>query len=258
MGVLELSHVEASPWGEFLLGQIDLELDAGRVVGVIGPNGAGKSTLLKLIAGDITPTAGRLALLGTEISAWKPLPLARILAVLPQLSLLNFPYTVEEVILLGRIPHRSGYREDRLILREVMRATDTESLQNRIYTQLSGGEKQRVQLARVFAQVWRDQGNPRLLLLDEPTAALDLAHQQLIVDSIRDLAATGCAVIMVAHDFNLVAALADQIVAIAGGRLVSRGTPGAVLTEELFARTFGVRVTIATHPDSGHPLVIHL
>lgn len=258
MSLLKLDKVCAAPWGEFLLHQIDLELAAGEVLGIIGPNGAGKSSLLKLLSGDITQTAGSYELLGTAISDWEPLPRARILAVLPQFSLLNFPYTVEEVILLGRTPHSSGLDSDRVILQEVMAATDTASLQSRIYTQLSGGEKQRVQLARVFAQVWRDEGSPRVLLLDEPTTALDLAHQQLIMESIKALAATGCGVVMVAHDFNLVAALADQILAVSRGALVCRGAPEAVLTRAFFKDVFEVRVNISTHPESGHPLVIHL
>lgn len=258
MSVLTLNKVDAEAWGEFRLRQIDLELAAGEVLGVIGPNGAGKTSLLKLLSGDIAHTAGRYELLGTAISAWEPLARARVLAVLPQLSLLNFPYTVAEVILLGRTPHRSGLRNDKQILQEVMRATDTVGLQNRIYTQLSGGEKQRVQLARVFAQIWQDEGSPRVLLLDEPTTALDLAHQQLIMESIKKLANSGCGVVVVAHDFNLVAAMADDIVAVSGGEVILRGTPEAVLTQNLFEELFAVHVTISTHPDSGHPLVIHL
>jgi iron complex transport system ATP-binding protein len=258
MSLLKLNKVDAAPWGEFLLQGIDLELAAGEVMGVIGPNGAGKTSLLKLMSGDISPTNGRCDFLGRCLSDWEGLPRARVLAVLPQLSLLNFPYSVEEVILLGRTPHSSGHKNDLEILREVMRATDTLGLRDRIYTQLSGGEKQRVQLARVFAQVWREEGSPRLLLLDEPTAALDLAHQQLILESVRILAGSGCGVVMVAHDFNLVAAVAQKIVAISGGRVVASGTPEAVLTRELFENVFEVKVSLVAHPESAYPLVVHL
>jgi len=257
MNLLSVNKVDAAPWGEFVLRGIDLELLAGEVLGVIGPNGAGKSSLLKLLSGDISLTAGSIELMGQSLADWALLPRARTLAVLPQLSLLNFPYTVEEVILLGRTPHGTGYKRDQQIMQEVMLATDTQGLRGRIYTQLSGGEKQRVQLARVFAQVWRDEDRPRLLLLDEPTTALDLAHQQLIMASIRNLANTGCGVVMVAHDFNLVASVAQQIIAVAEGRVVASGTPESVLTEEFFARIFGVQVTLSTHPQSQRPLVIH-
>ena len=258
MQVVDLHNVAASPWGEFRLADINLALPAGEVLGVIGPNGAGKSTLLKLLAGDIGLAGGRFELLGRPNAEWDSLTRARVLGVLPQLSLLNFPYTVEEVILLGRTPHSSGYREDRQILQAAMIATDTASLRDRIYTELSGGEKQRVQLARVFAQVGWEEDKPRLLLLDEPTTALDLAHQQLILESIRALAATGCAVALVAHDFNLVAAVADQVVAVSAGRLVARGPAADIFTEALFASLFGAKVRISRHPDYGHPLVIPL
>ena len=258
MSLVKLTNVDAAPWGKFLLRQFNLELTAGEVLGIIGPNGAGKTSLLNILSGDVSPVRGSYELLGRPMAAWEPLSRARVLAVLPQLSLLNFPYTVEEVILLGRTPHRSGHKRDRIILQEVLAATDTSRLQGRIYTQLSGGEKQRVQLARVFAQVWGDEGSPRLLLLDEPTTALDLAHQQLIMESIRRLADTGCGVAMVAHDFNLVAAAANQLVAISAGQPVSQGSPESVLTQSLFENIFGVQVTISTHPKSGHPLVIHL
>lgn len=257
MELFKLDKVSAAPWGELLLREINLDLAVGQVLGIIGPNGAGKTSLLNILSGDISPASGRYDLLGRSISTWEPLPRARALAVLPQLSLLNFPYTVEEVIMLGRTPHSSGHQQDRAILGEVMRATDTEQLQDRIYTQLSGGEKQRVQLARVFAQVWREDDSPRLLLLDEPTTALDLAHQQLIMESVRTLADSGCGVVMVAHDFNLVTAVADQIATVHGGRLVAQGSPASVLTQSLFENVFGAQVTISTHPETGLPLVIH-
>lgn len=258
MSMLELRKVDATPWGTFHLREVDFALDAGAVAGIIGPNGAGKTSLLQLLAGDVEPARGECHLLGVPVSQWDAPARARMMAVLPQLSLLNFPYTVEEVILLGRTPHSTGAATDRVILHEVMQATDTTSLRQRLYTQLSGGEKQRVQLARVFAQIWQDEGTPRVLLLDEPTTALDLAHQQLIMDSIRALAANGCGVAMVAHDFNLVAAVAQQVVVVAAGRVIAQGVADTVLTAELFASVFGAQVAIGAHPASGSPLVIPL
>ena len=257
MNVLTLNRVDAAPWGAKLLCDINLELRAGEIFGVIGPNGAGKSSLLNLLSGDTAPSSGEYYLLGKKMSAWPAVQRAKVLAALPQLSLLNFPYQVEEVILLGRTPHSTGHRVDRSILRDVMRATDTTHLGERIYTQLSGGEKQRVQLARVFAQLWRDDGyRPRLLLLDEPTAALDLAHQQLILETMRELAADGCAMVLVAHDFNLVAAVSDKITALRQGVQVATGAPSKVLTEAVFADVFGVKVTIIAHPNTRRPLVV--
>ncbi|MCX2982988.1 heme ABC transporter ATP-binding protein [Halieaceae bacterium IMCC14734] len=258
MTILELAKVDANPWGDFHLRGVDFCLSAGAVTGIIGPNGAGKTSLLQLLAGDVEPSRGDCRLLGTPMSQWDMTERARMMAVLPQLSLLNFPYSVEEVILLGRTPHGTGAAMDRRILQEVMQATDTTRLRQRFYTQLSGGEKQRVQLARVFAQIWQNEGTPRVLLLDEPTTALDLAHQQLIMASLSLLAANDCAVVMVAHDFNLVAGVADQVVAVAEGQVVAQGTPAEVLTAQLFATVFGAQVTIGAHPVSGAPLVIQL
>ena len=259
MNVLKLDSINAAPWGPALLRNISLELSTGEILGIIGPNGAGKSSLLHTMVGDITPTAGKIHFMGENLAQWTASTKAQRMAVLPQLSLLSFPYRVEEVILLGRTPHSSGHVEDRRILREVMEATDTCSLQQRIYTQLSGGEKQRVQLARVFAQIWEgDPETPRLLLLDEPTAALDLAHQQLIMQALRLLVGRGCAVAMVAHDFNLVTALADQISVMNAGEQIAHGSCHEVVTRDIFSQVFGVEVTITPHPTTGKPLVFSL
>ena len=142
---------------------------------------------------------------------------------------------------------------------EVMCATDTSALAQRIYTQLSGGEKQRVQLARVFAQIWRgESGEPRLLLLDEPTTALDLAHQQLIMETLGTLAKTGCAVAMVAHDFHLITAIADQVTALRDGKQIAHGRPCDVLSAQVFSSVFGVEVSVTAHPKTGRPVIIAL
>lgn len=259
MNVLDLKNVSTAPWGTPLLEGISLKLDAGEILGIIGPNGAGKTSLLQTLSGDHTATCGSIKFLGRDIATWAGHERAKSLAMLPQLSLLNFPYTVEEVILLGRTPHSSGAQADRAILEEVMRCTDTQNLQTRIFTQLSGGEKQRVQLARVFAQIWPDSTNePRLLLLDEPTAALDLAHQKLVMETLRELASRNCAIVIVAHDFNLVAALADKISALKGGRQIAYDCASAVLTKGVFSRIFDVDVSILAHPETGRPLVISL
>jgi iron complex transport system ATP-binding protein len=257
MNVLSLRDVHAAPWGEPLLQGISLDVDSGQILGVIGPNGAGKTSLLNVLAGDIEAD-GSLELLGRPVAHWDGRSRARSLAVLPQLSLLNFPYRAEEVVMLGRTPHSSGLQQDRAIVREVMEITDTERLRGRVYTRLSGGEKQRVQLARVFAQIWHSGDPPALLLLDEPTAALDLAHQAMIMEALRGLAARGNAVVMVAHDFNLVASVADRITSLREGRQLATGTPSEVLTPANFEAIFGIEVMVQAHPASGRPMVISL
>ncbi len=258
MSLLHLDRIAAAPWGKPLLEDISLAINSGEIVCLAGPNGAGKSSLLKLIAGDIPLDRGEFYFnhsLNREIPRRE---LARQMAFLPQLSLLNFPYTVEEVIRLGRIPHATGNTIDDQVIAQTMSAMDIQTLAGRLYTQLSGGERQRVQLARVFAQIW-GPGSPaeRLLLLDEPTSALDLSHQQLLARAIGDLAARGCAVILVLHDLNLAASLADRLLVIKNGGLVADGTPSAVLTELLFRDVFDVDVVISQHPVQEQSVVVN-
>ena len=257
MSLLQLKQAAATPWGTPLLRDINLAVDRGQILGLAGPNGAGKTSLLRLVAGDIPLSAGHLLIGGRPAGDWPRRELARQLAYLPQLSLLNFPYTVEEVVALGRIPHDSGADRDGEIMAEVMAATDITLLRHRLYTRLSGGEKQRVQLARVLAQIWdADARAGGLLLLDEPTTALDLSHQQLVLAAVSTLAARGCAVVLVIHDLNLIAGVADQIAVLQAGRLVAAGTPAAVFTEALFHQVFGIDVLIQQHPGRAQPLVI--
>ena len=255
MSVLQLDRVCAAPWGSRLLDDISVNLERGKVLGLAGPNGAGKSSLLRLVAGDIGLEAGRLLLSGKARSDWPRQQLAQKLAYLPQLSLLNFPYTVEEVVGLGRMPHDTGLLADQVIISQVMVATDVSHLRQRLYTRLSGGEKQRVQLARVLCQIW-DAGDDGLLLLDEPTTALDLAHQQLVLDVVRELTGRGCAVVLAIHDLNLIAGMADTIAVLAGGRLAACGPPQDIFTEQLFHDVFSIDVVIQQHPDRNQPLVI--
>ena len=257
MSILSLSEVHTAPWGGSLLRDINFELQAGNVLGVVGPNGAGKTSLLNTIAGDVPLHGGKLQLSGRPLSNWCRRELACNMAYLQQLSLLNFPYTVEEVILLGRSPHDTGTARDREILQEVLQITDTVHLRERLYTQLSGGEKQRVQLARIFSQIWqRETLEGKLLLLDEPTAALDIQHQQSTCAAIRALADRGCAVVVVIHDFNAVAAVADQLVALHEGNQYAHGTAREVFTEDLFQAVFSADVVIGEHPYRDQPMII--
>lgn len=257
MGALQLRNLCAAPWGSPLLRDINFDLAPGEVLGLIGPNGAGKSSLLHCIAGGIPASAGQLLLDGAPLAELTGRERARRLAMQVQHSVLSFPFTVEEVILLGRTPHACGQRIDRQILREVMTATDTAGLAQRPYTQLSGGEKQRVQLARALAQVWREEDAPqRLLLLDEPNSSLDLHHQQLVLDLVRQLAGGACAVLLASHDFNLLSPRVDRLLLLDKGSQVAYGTPAEVLTREMFERVFAARVHIQAHPANGAPLVI--
>jgi iron complex transport system ATP-binding protein len=161
------------------------------------------------------------------------------------------------VVALGRIPHQTGTLKDADIIRQALKLVDAEYLQKRFYTQMSGGEKQRVQLARVLAQVWLPcEAGEQILVLDEPTAAFDLAHQQLTLEIVRQLAAKGVGVVMVLHDLNLAARCADKLVVFDGGIVAAQGTPEEVLTEHLIDQVFGVKAMISRHPVTNKPLVI--
>ncbi len=254
---MNLSGISASPWGEPLLQDIDLNLQRGEIVGIIGPNGAGKSSLLKVMSGEIVPQDGELTLDDTPLDQWPDRERALRLAVLPQQSTLRFPFSVEQVVLLGRMPHATGQQADLQIVEQALAATDALALRQRPYTALSGGEQQRVQLARVLAQAWPAPEEPgSVVLLDEPTAALDLQHQQWVADNLRDLAARGLGLALVMHDLNLLSAVADRILVLNQGCVVTIGKPEAVYTEALFAEVFNARVTVSLHPTRGNPLVL--
>jgi iron complex transport system ATP-binding protein len=238
-----------------LVNRINFDLDAGEILAIIGPNGAGKSTLIKALAGDIQHT-GEAIITGLAAT---PIQRARQIAVLPQLSLLNFPYRVSEVVNLARIPHRSGWARDQQVVDQALSLMDINFLKDRFYTELSGGEKQRVQLARALAQIW-DVGDAangtRLLLLDEPTTALDLGHQRDLMLAVRKFAKQGVAVVMVLHDINLAARYADTMLALLCSEQIAYGPVEQVVTADNISRLFGIQAEIVRHPSSGTPVVI--
>ena len=240
-----------------LLRNISLEVEAGAVTAIVGPNGAGKSSLLKVLTGEITATRGDVYLNQRELTHWPLLDRAQMLAVLPQHTLLNFPFTADEVVGLGRIPHQTGVTKDNQIITQALDLVDASYLQKRFYTQMSGGEKQRVQLARVLAQIWQpsDHGE-QFLVLDEPTSAFDLSHQQLTLDIVRQLAERGVGVLIVVHDLNLAARCADNLVVFDGGVIAAQGKPKDILSEQLIDKVFGVKSIISQHPVTKRPLVI--
>lgn len=240
-----------------ILRDIDLSISAGKVTAIVGPNGAGKSTLIKTLCGEIVPSVGQIVLNGQNLSLWSLQHRALMMSVLPQQSRLDFPFTASEVVSLGRIPHKTGLLRDTEIVAEALALVDAAYLTGRFFTQMSGGEKQRVQLARVLSQIWEpcDLGE-QFLILDEPTSALDLSHQQLTASLVSQLAQRGVGVLVVVHDLNLAASCADQVVVLNEGKVAAMGTPEQVFTKQLITDVFAIDPLIQPHPISGKPLVL--
>ena len=243
-----------------LLNNISVKVEQGELLSIIGPNGAGKTTLINALMGDINKAyrvEGKVFFCGCDI---RQLPLAKKakqITCLPQLNLLNFPFSVEEVVTLSRIPHSSGRRADAAIIDEALKALDVFHLKSRLYTHLSGGEKQRVQLARVMAQIWHEEQNgKRLLFLDEPTTSLDLGHQQQLMKIIRNFAKAGVAIVMIVHDINIALKYSDTLLGLVDSKLVASGSPEKIVTKQLMKTLYNLDVEITRHPRSSKPMII--
>lgn len=242
--------VRAELDGRVVLDGVDLEVRDGEVLAIVGPNGAGKSTLLSVLGGERRQAAGAVEVDGRPIGSFGALELARARAVLTQDNAVSFPFLVSEVVAMGRAPwaRTPHSRDDVTIVAQSLAAADVAHLASRRMTALSGGEKARVAFARVFAQ------RTRTVLLDEPTASLDLRHEEEVMRLARAIAGEGRAVGVVLHDLALAAAYADRMVLVAHGRLVAVGTPAQVLTEELVAAAYGLPVRVVEL--DGAPVVV--
>jgi iron complex transport system ATP-binding protein len=254
---LEARDVHLSYGGRRVLQAIDLRATPGRVLALIGPNGAGKSSLLSLLAGLRRPSVGDVMLDGRALHAWPAHELAARRAMLSQRVQLGFAFRTEEVVMLGRSPQGAARPRaaDLRIADAAMHATRTTHLRGRNYLELSGGEQQRVQLARVLAQVWDCRDAPGWLLLDEPEAGLDIAHQHDLLQQARALTRQGFGVVAVLHDLNLAARYADDIALLAQGRLVCHGDPGHALDAEVLSRIYGI--PLQRSRDEGGLWLIH-
>lgn len=255
---LRLIDAELSIARTKLVSNINLEVKAGEIVVLLGPNGAGKSSVLNLLSGQRSPSSGQALMADIDIGDWPLRDKARRMAVLAQTSTLSFAYKVEDVVGLGRIPHDSGRVKNQVVVEQCLELMDVLPLRQRLYTELSGGEQQRVQLARVLAQSYVDDDDAQcsFLLLDEPTSALDLSHQQLILQSCRERASKNCGVVMVLHDLNLAFRYADRLVLLDKGRIVAQGPAEQLADAQLIRSVYGVDAHIVKHPLHGCPSVV--
>jgi iron complex transport system ATP-binding protein len=239
-----------------LLDHVSLAVHGGQTVAIVGPNGAGKSTLLRALSGELVPHEGAVRLKGRPVAAYAPNALARHRAVLSQSITVAFPFTVDEVVRMGANDRR-GPKIDALV-EAALAEVDLATARQRIITTLSGGEQHRAHLARVFVQLacGEAEHGPGLLLLDEPTASLDLRHQIDLVSSGRRRAARGTAVIAVLHDLNLAATFADRIIVLHRGTVAADGSVAATLTDDLLRGVFEVDLAVGRAPAAGTPFVL--
>ncbi|MFM0499745.1 heme ABC transporter ATP-binding protein [Paraburkholderia caffeinilytica] len=289
--MLITSHLCVTRGNRPILRDLSLAIEPGRLTTLLGCNGAGKSTLLKALAGEFHDNgstrppqqSGSTTLNGESLTDIGPKRLARLRAVLPQASHPVFPFTVEEIVLLGRYPHATNgavSRDDRRIVAEALTLAGAGSLAGREITTLSGGELARVQFARVLAQIWphadavnaanaADQSNPsghadrtlieapRYLLLDEPTAALDLAHQHRLLETVRALTRRWhIGALAIVHDPNLAARYADTIALLADGTIIAQGTPRDIMQPALIEQCFGFAVRMLDAGDGSAPVAV--
>ena len=252
---LKAQGIQARLGRKEILHGVNFEAQAGRVTAIVGPNGSGKTTLLRAMTGEI-PHRGLVTLNGRNVDDLRPWDLAAIRAVQPQSISIAFPFTVLEIVRLGQ--RRGLAAADSHIPLQALEAVGLNQFAHRMYQDLSGGEQQRVQLARVLTQVWDPivAGEPRWLLLDEPVASLDIGHQFTVMDLARNYAAQGGGVVAVMHDLNLTAMFADEVVLMENGQVAAKGSPAEVLTDSTLARTYRCAVPVNTTPPGDIPFLL--
>ncbi|KQU77567.1 iron ABC transporter [Mesorhizobium sp. Root102] len=257
--MIEARDVSVDVAGKPIVADVDFHARPGEIAAIVGPNGSGKTTFLKALSGELAYT-GRVALNGRDLSAMKPAEIAVHRAVLPQATTLSFPFTVREVVKLGLVGGRSGVLpgDDTRLPERALARVDLDGFAGRFYQELSGGEQQRVQLARVLCQVWAPvhDGKPRYLFLDEPVSSLDIKHQLIIMDIARDFARRGGGVVAILHDLNLTAMYADRIFVMHRGKLAATGSPQDVLSDDLIEKVFDCRLRVGVLPARNMPFVL--
>lgn len=252
---LNLSQISFSYGNTPVLRNIDLVVEKGEMLALLGPNGSGKTTLIKLISGVLKPTEGEIHLDGSMLNQLKRREVAQRVAVVPQQFNMPFAFTLGEVVLLGRTPFLKVFSDererDRRVVQQAIELIGIEELKERFFNEVSGGERQKAILAMAIAQ------EPRLLLLDEPTAHLDINHQVEILDLVRSLnREQGITVIGAMHDLNLAALYFHRIILLKEGRIFADGSPAQVLTQETIKEVFSASVKVTQHPLTGVPHIV--
>lgn len=256
MNGLVVAGLSVRAGGRMIVDDATFSAPAGQVTGLVGPNGAGKSTLMRAALGLEAATAGMARFEGSDLLAMGRRERAKTCAFVEQSSTTETRITVREVVGLGRLPHQPSWQaepagQDEAIIEQALAAVELGAFANRVFNTLSGGEQQRVHLARALAQ------EPQLLVLDEPTSHLDVRAQKDMLDLLRRRAAAGLTVLLAIHDLNLAAGYCDRVVVMNGGRIVTQGASETVLTPALLREVYGVEASVVPHPTTGRPLIAY-
>jgi len=254
--MISANNISLTKNGRAILESVQVNVKPGSFTAMAGPNGAGKSSFLKIVSSETQNYKGEVLLNGSALNKYTAAELAKVRAVLPQNTHLQFPFSVLQVIAMGRQYSGRSKARNAALLEEVMDLTGTQNLSERNYLTLSGGEQQRVQLARVMAQVWEEQDFPRYILLDEPTSSLDIARQQLIFGLVKKACARNIGVLAIVHDLNQVAQFADQLYLLKDGSIVANGSPKDIFTKPIIEETFCCKVNVYNDPCTNCPFIV--
>jgi iron complex transport system ATP-binding protein len=254
--VIEARQLRFRYRADWVIDEVSLAVEAGEMLGIIGPNGSGKSTLLRLLSGVLPPAVGEIRVHGRPLSSYSRREIGQTIAVVPQETAIEFPFSVLEVVLMGRSPHLGGFAfegdRDLEVARTALERGGVGEFEHRSIHELSGGERQRVVLARALAQ------ETGILLLDEPAAFLDIRHAVEIYDLLKDLAREGRSIVTVLHDLNLAALYCDRVALLKAGRLVQVGSPAAVITYATVTEVYGTEVYVDVNDVTGAVNVLPL
>ncbi|MGQ9464490.1 MAG: ABC transporter ATP-binding protein [bacterium] len=254
MNAVELKNLCFAYNQRIILKDITFAIEKGEFCGIIGPNGAGKSTLLRLIAGILRANSGKVSIMGQELEAFKNKEFARLVGFVPQQIHFYLNYTVEDIIAMGRYPYLEPFQvmkeEDVLAIEWAINQTQIRELCKRPINSLSAGERQMTVIARALAQ------QPALLLLDEPTAHLDIRHQSAIMELLKILNNQGITIIVVNHDLNLASLFCERLILLYKGRLHKIGAPKEIINKETIAEVYGIEIDIIQHPEKNVPQVV--
>jgi len=243
--IIELKSLSFSINEKILVDEISLDINIGDMVSVVGPNGSGKSTLVKLISSELEPSSGQILIYNKSIKLWGAKDLSKFRGVLSQSSYLSFPFSTFDIVKMGRYPFSSSKKINDDICSSVIKLLDLDDKVSQIYTTLSGGEKQRVQLARILAQIWsKDSYDNKLLILDEPTSFLDIKHQFSLFKLLKTLNEKGLTVIMVLHDINHALSFSQKIIMLNDSKLIEYGHIEEIINSEVLEKLFNLKLSV--------------